>query len=751
MFDSTKTNEKREFHNKTITADVIVTGAGIAGISAALSAAREGKDTVLITDRPVLGGSASSEIRVGPGGAECQVWNRYARETGIVEEIFNHIYYKAQNAGKWRWFYFDNIYFDIVLSQPNLRVYLNTSIFKAETDENNIKSISGVQLRAETIYTFNGKVFIDCTGDGTIGFLTGAHYRVGREGKEEFKEFRAPEVPDLGTMGATLLFTTKICDKPVVYKAPAWAIQVRELPTFGRIQKYIGKMPDGSFYGFWWVEYGGQLDSIHDDGEILLHLRKLVAGLWDYVKNSGDFPETEKHEINWIGYLAGKRESRRLMGPYIATSDDFKGQKHFDDAIGYAGWPIDIHPYEGYLSMDEGCGCTHDNLAGPTDIPFRCIYSVNINNLLFAGRHPSCTHEALGTLRLIPTTGEMGQAAGIAASICIEKNCTPDDIYKADIPELQRRILRTDGSILGRKLIEKEDFSRTAKVTASTEAKLENINTEHFKFIKEPTGLIMPAKTEFEGIYLYLSADQPTEAVADFYISDGVPQNYRVNKLIATAKCTINKAGWYWFEANLKAVEGGKVFIMVHPNSNIKMYFSYNRLTGVLGITNKEIELNYNSWYNVINEGQFINQLPCFKLKNSQGFYCAANVKNGFNRIFNELNLWRSEEFCGHKPETLRLDFAGIQTIKRVELVFNSDLNHKRLQPSVDAVNAELIKEYELYAITEDGEKLIYADNDNFKRFITLDFEPIHATGIVLKVYKTWGLPNAEVFDIRIY
>lgn len=752
MINSMEQDMERQLHSRGIEAEVVVVGAGIAGISAALAAARQGRETVLITDRPIPGGSASSEIRVGPGGADAPVWNRYARETGIVEEIFNHIYYKAQNAGKWRWFYFDQIYFDLLLSQPRLRLFLNTSVFAAETDgQCKITAVKGLQLRSETVFTFSGKMFIDCTGDGTLGFLSGAHFRMGREGKEEFGEYRAPEKPDRGTMGATLLFTSVVCHKPVAYHAPEWAIKVPQLPTFPRIQKYINKMPDGSYYGFWWVEYGGQLDSVHDDGEVLLHLRRLVAGLWDYIKNSGDFPDVEKHEMNWMGYLAGKRESRRLIGPYIATSDDFKNQREFEDAVGYVGWPIDIHPPEGYLSPEEGCGCTHDILPGPADFPFRCIYSVNIPNLLFAGRHPSCTHEALGTLRLIPTTGEMGQAAGIAAAICIENGFFPAELSRQAMPELQRRLLRTDQTIWGRPLREAGDISRTARVSASSEDILENAQREHFRFLKQSVGLILPVEETFEGIYLYLSADAPARATVDFYTCDGVPQNYRAKEKAASSSCTVEKEGWYWFDAPLQGLQGGKIFILLHGESGIRVYYSYRRLTGVLGITCAGTTLGYDSPYEQINGGGYISLLPCFRVKNPRGFYSPQNVNNGFMRVYGALNLWRSAAFDGHGAEWLRLDFDKKHTVSRIELVLNSDLNHKRLQPTIDAVSPELLKDFALYAVTEDGERLLHCQKENFQRFLPVDFPAVEATGVLLKAYGTWGYPHAEVFDLRVY
>ncbi len=371
------TQTDRALQLQRVHTDVVVAGAGVAGISVALAAARKGMRVVLINDRPILGGAASSEIRVGPGGATHSPFNRYARETGIIEEIFNHIQYKAQQTGTWTWPDFDEVYFDLVLQEKNIQLFLNTTIYRVNSDEEmNITSIEGIMLRAEKCIIFEGNLFVDCTGDGTVGYLAGADYRMGREGKEETQELYAPDEPDEGTMGASLLFTTMYKTSPVTYQAPSWAIKFDELPSFGRLQRSISKLPDGTICGFWWMEYGGQLHSIYDDDKVQLNLRRLVYGIWDYIKNSGDFSGVDNQAIDWIGYLPGKRESRRLMGDYVVTVHDFLQQRHFDDSIGYTGWPIDVHPPEGYRSLEEGC--THYYIPGITDIPMRALYSRNI-------------------------------------------------------------------------------------------------------------------------------------------------------------------------------------------------------------------------------------------------------------------------------------------------------------------------------------------------------------------------------------
>lgn len=743
---------KRYFLRKEYEFDIIVIGAGIAGISAAISAARQGAKTALITDRPIFGGSASSEIRVGPGGADFSPWNYFARETGIIEEIFNHIHFQAQNVGKWRWHQFDEIYFDMVMNEPNLSSFLNTTIFKADMENHStISWIEGIQLRSETIIKFKGKMFIDCSGDGTVGYLAGADYRIGRESKEEFKEVFAPEEADRRTMGATLLFTSVNTGHPVSFSAPDWAVKFNELSSLKRLKPGINKMPDGTYYGFWWAEYGGQLDSIHDDAEIIWHLRKLVYGIWHYIKNSGLYPEVENHEINWIGYLPGKRESRRLVGPYIATSLDFLSQKKFEDRIGFTGWPIDIHPPEGYLSNQPGC--THEYLPGITDIPFKCIYSRNISNLLFAGRNISATHEGLGTLRVIPTTAVMGQAAGTAAAMCIKKNIVPDDIRGSDFAELQRRLVRMDQSIIGYCLQEKNDYSRKAIISSSSQRKAAIENTINRMSMDKRYGMIIPVATEkITQLTFYLKANSPQTVKLEVYACDDRCENYRIKEKVNTVRKTVAGEGWYQFDVNIDVGSSKKIFAIFDKNPMVQMYFSDEMMTGFLGIeTIHEGTIEYNTIFEQTNSSGHVTYTPCFRIYPEQSLYSAANINDGYIRPYGLPHIWASDEKHPFCPEWIRFDFNEEKKISRIELVFNSELNHKRLMPTINRVNPQMIKAYEIIAVTTEGEVTIVCRQNNYKRFVVHEFDAVNAKAVKLVVHETWGSKYVEVYDMRIY
>lgn len=745
----------RNFVNEIVEKDIVVVGAGLAGISAALSAARRGMKTALITDRPILGGSASSEVRVGPGGADHSPWNRYARETGILEEVFNHIHFKAASTGKWRWFHFDQVYFDLVMQEPDIACYLNTSVFKVERDEDfRITSVKGLQLRSEKVIEFKAGIFIDCSGDGTVGFLAGADYRMGREAGSEYNEKYAPDVRDKGTMGATLLFTSVDTGHPVKYEAPGWAIKITDLPSFQRIARSIGKMPDGTFYGFWWVEYGGQLDSVHDDGKIIMELRRLVPGIWDYIKNSGCFEGVENLEMNWMGYLPGKRESRRLLGPYIATSNDFLKQRDFEDRIGFAGWPIDIHPPEGYLSAEPGC--THDYLPGITDIPFRCIYSRNIDNLFFAGRNVSATHEGLGTLRLIPTTAVMGQAAGLAAAMCVERNITPAGIYEKHMGELQRLLARSDVSLIGYRLEEEMDRSRKSRVTASSVNTAQLTEPAVFRSMAQQYGLIVPVKGEsLQKISFYMKANKPAIVTADIYSCGDRPHNYRVTEKLRSVSVKCGGGGWYDFEINAAPAAGQKVIVMLRENPDVSLYFQPELLTGFLGIAAKAgVRLQWDTEFYEVGDGSRVDNVltPCFKLYPMQELYGPENVINGHIRPWGLPNLWSSARMDGFEPEWVRFDFERNSMVSSVELVFNSELNHTRLKPVIDGINSQMARKYRVVGVTEDEEEINLAEEkDNFKRFRVHEFDPVMLKAVKVLICETWGHKHAEIYDVRIY
>ncbi len=436
----------------TVKYDVAVIGGGMSGIAAAVAAARQGVDVLLINDRAVLGGNASSEIRVTVNGP------RFERTTGIVEEILiaNKKYNPQESYETW-----DHVLYNYVVSQPNLTLMLNTSAMRAETKRNKIEKVICWQTNTETEVTIEAPIFIDCTGDGVVGAAAGAEYRTGREGKSEFNEEFAPDKPDGWVMGESIMMITRDMGRSMPFYPPSYAKKYEPGDCKHRAIKELKE-------GFWWVELGSNHDIIADRQKNNHDLMAYFYGVWDYIKNSGDFKNVDNLAIEWVGSIPGKRESRRLMGDYILTSTDMLENKKFDDAIAWGGWSLDEHCPGGILNLDEPASYFHARFKAPYQIPFRSIYSKNIDNLFFAGRNVSVSHIALSSTRIIETCTAMGQAAGVAAAMCVEHKKSPRDIYEKYINELQEKCLREDYYIPYRKATDKDNLAKKAKITASS-------------------------------------------------------------------------------------------------------------------------------------------------------------------------------------------------------------------------------------------------------------------------------------------
>ncbi|MFI3324517.1 MAG: FAD-dependent oxidoreductase [Rikenellaceae bacterium] len=441
--------------NVELSTEVVVVGGGMSGISAAVAAARQGAAVVLVQDRPVLGGNASSEIRMTVNGAP------FERETGVVEELLiaNLLHNPQHSHHVW-----DHILYNYVVAEPNIKLLLNTSAQDLEMDGNRIVAINCYQAPTESKIRISAPVFIDTTGDGFIGAKAGAEYRTGREGKEEFGEKFAPDQPDGWVMGETIMMITKDMGRPVPFIAPDYAI-----PYHGSDDKHrkIKQVKEG----YWWVELGSNYDIIQERDQKVHDLMARFYGVWDYVKNSGNHPEAANIALDWVGSLPGKRESRRLVGDYMLTDVDQLSHAHFDDAVAYGGWSLDEHCEGGILSLHKPASYFHARFEKYYEVPYRCLYSRNIENLFMAGRCASVSHVAQSSTRIIGTCATMGMATGVAAAMCSEYSTSPRGIYESHIDELQERMLREDYFIPNRPADDPDNLvKRASKFTASSTA-----------------------------------------------------------------------------------------------------------------------------------------------------------------------------------------------------------------------------------------------------------------------------------------
>lgn len=472
-------SEKKKVKNAEY--DVVVIGGGMSGICAALAAARHGARTALVHDRHVLGGNASSEIRMHICGASENLAKPDLEESGILHEIMldNKSRNDYYNFSIW-----DMVLFSTVKRQKNLTVYLSTAMESCEMGEGStIRSIDAYQLTTETHWKISGKVFIDCTGNATLGYYAEAEFRTGSEGRDEFGEPDAPGQPNKERMGNTLLFKAVDRGHPVAFKKPDFARTFTEeelkyrthsavhgAQIKGEVDKAYVRMTSFSTssvdYGYWWIELPGETDDIIDEYEqIRDELVSCIYGIWDHLKNGGDHG-AENYDLEWVGMLPGSREGRRLIGDYILNENDILSNRQFEDAVAYGGWPMDIHTSKGLYDFDE-LPSRVISFDGAYTIPYRSYYSKNISNLMMAGRDISASKMAMGSTRVMGTCAVGGQAVGTAAALCIKYDCDPRGAQE-HMRELQQMLLKDDAYIPGIWNEDPKDLARRAKVTATS-------------------------------------------------------------------------------------------------------------------------------------------------------------------------------------------------------------------------------------------------------------------------------------------
>lgn len=456
--------------------DVLVAGGGIAGLLCALSAARNGAKVILCQDRPVLGGNASSEIRMnilgaealGKRGKELQV---EPREGGILEEI--RLDTSVQNPQRSATM-FDAILYDKCRTQPNLTLMLNTTITGVEMKDGRITKAIAERQSTEDIFYIAAKVFVDCTGDGRLAYEAGASFRMGRESKEEFNESLGPDKADDKHMGSSILFHATEHDQPMPFTPPTWARKFTEEDL--KLRPHAQGLSDlGEYhfcaldFGYWWIEWGGEVDTIKDGEKVRDELLAILFGVWDHIKNGGEH-DADNWALDWFGFLPGKRESRRFAGQYMLTQSDVLNSKEFEDAIAYGGWSIDDHPSGGIDATDEMPG---QLTAVPHlyNIPLRCCVSADVPNLMFAGRNISVSHVAFGSTRVMGTCGVIGQGVGTAAACAVKHNLEPNVLSSNTklVEEIQQQLLRDDAYLVGIHNKDPEDIAQKARITASSE------------------------------------------------------------------------------------------------------------------------------------------------------------------------------------------------------------------------------------------------------------------------------------------
>ena len=447
----------------TLHTDLFIAGGGMAGVAAALAAARNGAKVVLCQDRPVLGGNASSEVRMHVLGAcpRGKALETEARETGIIEEIMLECAVRnPQRSANM----LDLILYEKCREEDNLTLLLNTTVVGVEVEDDRLISAYATRESTEDHFEIYADIFADCTGDGRLGFEAGALFTTGRESSEEYGEPAAEDNRDAYRLGSSLLFTTRDMGKPMPFIPPKWVRSFTEEDL-----KY--RRHNTWEYGYWWVEFGGQMDTIKDNETIRDELLAIMLGVWDHIKNSGHHPESANWALDWFGFLPGKRESRRFVGLHVLTQHDLEQAADFADVIAYGGWSMDTHPPAGIDAKSQK-PCNQPYTPYMYGIPVRSLISKNRKNLMFAGRNMSATHIAFSSTRVMATCAVMGEGLGTFAAAAIQRN-NGSDLHQAwqdqaIIGQAQRQLL-CQGAYLPGKRWEDRGLMTTATAAASSE------------------------------------------------------------------------------------------------------------------------------------------------------------------------------------------------------------------------------------------------------------------------------------------
>ena len=752
-------SQKRTLKNIAVSCQLAIVGGGFSGVCAAITAARKGVKVCLVQDRPVLGGNASSEVRLWILGATSHMGNnnRWSREGGLVDEILVENTYQNSEGNS---VIFDSILLDKVISEPNITLLLNTAVFELDKDgEHKIKSITAFCSQNATQYTIAAPLFCDASGDGILGFLAGAAFRMGAESAEEFGEKFAPSADYGELLGHSLYFYSKDTGKPVKYIPPAFALSdISKIPRF--------KTFNAKDFGckLWWVEYGGRLDTIHDTEAIKWELWKVIYGTWNYIKNSGNFPEAENLTLEWAGTIPGKRESRRFEGDYLLRQQDIVEQHSFYDAVGYGGWSIDLHPADGVFSEKPGCNQWHSK--GIFQVPYRCLYSKNITNLFLAGRIISATHVAFGATRVMATVAYLAQVVAHAARICLDQQLMPAMVAtKGYLPELQQELLRSGHYIPGFNLKDPLDLVGTAQVSASSHFKLSglpvggervNLNTAMAQLLPIEAGMIPK-------ISITAFAEKVTKMEVAL-MGSSKAGNFTPDVLLEAFTLEV-KSGNSVLELNFskKIPRSGYYFITLKKNPLISLNCSDVRVTGILTVYNQinKAVSNYGKQTPPADIGVDEFEFWCPK-RRPEGHNLAfgfspeldcfqpENICNGIDRPVDAPNAWVADP--GDESPGLLISWEEPVKISVIDLFFDADYDHPMesvLMGHPETVMPFCVRDYN---ILDDQDRLVYQKSGNYQtRNQILLAEPIRTSRLKIRLKHPSANVPAAVFAVRCY
>lgn len=742
--------------------DLVVVGGGMTGVCCAITAARQGIKVALIQDRPVLGGNASSEVRLWVLGATSHMGNnnRWSREGGVIDEILVENTFRNKEGNP---VLFDMVLVDKVLAEKNIELFLNTVVFDVKkSSERVISSVTAFNPQNQTEYIFEADIFADCSGDGIVSYLSGASFRIGAEDKEENLELFAPDKNEYGELlGHSIFFYMKDTGKAVKYVAPDFALKDVE-STISKVMKpeYFSSNQHGCKY--WWLEYGGRIDTIHDTEAIKFELWKVVYGIWDYIKNSGKYPDSANYTLEWVGVIPGKRESRRFKGHYMLTQQDVIEQRNHYDSVAYGGWSIDLHPADGVYSDKSGCNQWHSK--GIYPIPYRCFVSYDIENLFIGGRLISASHVAFGSSRVMGTSAHGGQAIGVAAALCKKAKKRPAEfIDLEEIKRIQRTLVTTGQYIPQLKLNDFGGKVSTAKIQVSSELSVSEFkeNGDYFR-LDHSAAMLLPIKGNIPKMRLKVKSSEVTNLTIQIRASYK-PFNFTPDAILFVKSYSLVEG-----EQDLKIefdeinVEKGYYFICFLKNNVVKLAESDQLVTGIKSVFNYQNPAvsNYGTQRPPKNIGVETFELWCpmrrpkgknFALKFSSALkgFESSNLRNEFFRPIIGTNAWVAS--LEDKTPTLTLTWNEIQKINKIRLFFDTDADHAMENVQMGHYDSAMPFSIKEYKILDDKDDVVYLKTDNHQTINNVFFsQSIITKELKIQLQHPSKLTPAALFGIII-
>jgi FAD dependent oxidoreductase len=749
----------RSLREDNLTTDLVVVGGGLAGVCSAVTAARLGLRVTLIQDRPVLGGNSSSEVRLWVLGATSHMGNnnRWAREGGVIDEVLVENMWRNVEGNP---IVFDSILLELVSLEPRITLLLNTAVYEVEmSDRSTVRLAKAFCSQNQTFYVLEAPLFVDASGDGILGFLSGAEFRMGAEAASEFNEPLAGSEETKELLGHSLYFYTRDTGRPVNYVAPSFALRdITAIPRFREL-----RVADTGCR-LWWLEYGGNLDTVHQTEEIKWELWRVAYGVWNYIKNSGNFPEAENLTLEWMGTIPGKRESRRFMGDTILTQNDIVGQSVYADAVSFGGWAIDLHPSDGVFSAQPGC--TQWHAKGVYQIPFRSMYSRNVNNLFLTGRLISATHIAFGSTRVMATCAHNGQAVGVAAALCKEKGLAPRDLVApSEMRHLQQMLLRTGQYIPGVAGHDDTDLAQQAHITASSTLRVDELfpNGE-LAAADIPRALLLPLPPgRVPVITLYVDANEASSLHAELW-RPSRPGNTTPEFLLASVDLPLEagKEQLVHLDFQVSLEEQLHAFVILPISRSITFHQSVGQAPGLLTVSQKMNSSVAKSAIQTPPAGSGVDTfafwLPdrrpaarnlAVRFSPPLEPYQPANVVNGFARPWRGANAWVPQP--SDSNPTLRLSWDTPQILRSIEIVFDTDTDHPMesvLLTHPERVMPGCITSYRIVA--DNGNVLAEVlENHQTRRTLALS-TPVKTSNISIQILSHGEAPPA-IFEVRCY